>query len=192
MDDRERQNHVDELLNATLARYARAEPRPEAVDRAVAAMRPPRALAWTRWMWLPVGAAVTALVVFGVLVRQQQPTRQTESVPRVAAVRPAEPSGVAPASKEPAPAVPTEPSPAAKPSRASPVAHAERPPRLDRFPSPAPLSEQERLLFRYVAQAPPEALAAGRRPKLPRKNLEVEPLRISELKIEPLSAELKK
>jgi hypothetical protein len=56
-------------------------------------------------------------------------------------------------------------------------------PRLDVFPSPAPLSAEERLLLRLVRESPDEALAA-----FPEQSEPVASLRVPDVNIPPLES----
>jgi hypothetical protein len=64
-------------------------------------------------------------------------------------------------------------------------------PRKERFPSPAPLSQQELLLLRYATETPSELLRTAGSIDLSRKAWRVEPIEIAplvvqELKVHPI------
>jgi len=178
MDDKERDPFVDQLLDASLARYAEVEPRPGLEERLLAGVRaePPRPL-WWRWAWLPATAGAVVLIVAGAIVlsERREPVRLAPPVARTAEA-PAPPAP-APSPKETVPAARVKATPLAPRSATVLLAAL---PRREEFPSTAPLSEQERLLLRYVQGTPrEELLAAGLRDPLA-------PLLIEPLVIPPL------
>ena len=179
-NDNQRDTFLDQLLDASLARYARVEPRPGLEERLLAGVRaePSRPL-WLRWAWLPATAGAVALIVVGALVLSER-RAPVPPAPRVARTAEA-PTAVAPspAAKETAPVVPAKTAPRA--TRPTPASLATLP-RRQEFPSASPLSEQEQLLLRYVQRTPREELltAAFRDP--------LEPLLIEPLVIPPLPA----
>lgn len=177
MSDKRNDQFVDELLDAALAQYSRTEPQAGLEARLRQRLeeeqaRPARA----GWIWIPVAA--TAAVVLGVTVlyvSRRAPAEQ-ESQPRVARVAPGE---------APAPVPPL----AAPPAAGRRTAAAQPPrlgaPRLEQFPAPAPLSEEERLLLRYAQQARAEQVVAARLGAGKLAELSIEPLRIPPLSSEP-------
>jgi hypothetical protein len=158
-----KQDELDSILDTALAKYAASEPRPGLEDRVLANLRTQQtrtsASAWWRW------SAAAALAV--VIVTVALALRSGKSSPPVVANYPAvatqalnQPvtpsrggSGILP--PEPA-AIPRHPKP-----RHRPTAIAAQP-KLDQFPSPQPLSEQERILAIYVAQYPKQAVLIAR------------------------------
>jgi len=54
-------------------------------------------------------------------------------------------------------------------------------PRQERFPSPAPLSEQEQALLSLVAESQPQVLLAFLMEHQPREDVRIEPLRVPPL-----------
>jgi hypothetical protein len=164
MTDREKDNHLDELLDSALAQYSFEEPRPGLETRILARVREAKATAaWPSrsWRWLWAGAmAAVALVTFVVLAgrhsRLPVPGNKVVRVPQA-------PVPVRPPVQSSAPAIVTH---VPKHGRKSPErAHAETT-RLNReqrpsvFPTPAPLSEQEKLALVYAARAPKGELMA--------------------------------
>ena len=162
------QDEFDRVLDAALAKYTAAEPRAGLEERVLANLRgeqvrvPDRA--W--WRWSAVAAvAVVIVVVLALSLRSDKasrpivvnhpstPTeaprqRETEIVSNAhrSGTRPARPG----TAREPA----MQPSP--------PEVAIARAPKLEQFPSPQPLSEQERLLQNYVAQNPEQAVLLAR------------------------------
>jgi len=161
-DRHQEADELDRALDAALAKYAAVEPRAGLEDRVLANLRAERAQvpdrAWWRWS---AGVALAAVIVVAVTLafRSGRPARP---------VMANHPSPATPTSKEPAAqlasnvagntARPQESRPVPRivhHRRAVIVATAE--PRLDQFPSPQPLSEQELALARYVNEFPQEA-----------------------------------
>jgi hypothetical protein len=163
-DDRKRfihRWHDDEWLDAALKQCGAAEPRPGLEDRVLAGIRieHQRATAQTRkWLQAPAFAAAMLLIGTAFLMRK--------------------PDAVMPASVADHPTTQALPQPAAKasksnrPNRTAGLGQAPRAvaqsslsrseqsvtmPRLEQFPSPLPLSEQEELLANYVQQFPQQA-----------------------------------
>ena len=150
---------LDRELDAALAKYAAVEPRAGLEARVLANLRADRARvpvrAWWRW-----GAAVAVLVIaVALLWRWEKPSRPVVVVhptntmqgvqeqPKQFVSNCAESSGVHSVSTTPARKITRHTSPV--------VAAAV--PKLDQFPSPQPLTEQELALARYVHEFPHEA-----------------------------------
>jgi hypothetical protein len=68
-----------------------------------------------------------------------------------------------------------------------PAARSQTPPKLDQFPAPAPLTEQERLLVNLAAQTSPEI----QQDLVQAQQQASMPLHIAELNIAPLNATTK-
>jgi hypothetical protein len=68
-----------------------------------------------------------------------------------------------------------------------PAARSQTPPKLDQFPAPAPLTEQERLLVNLAAQTSPEI----QQDLVQAQQQAGMPLHIAELNIAPLNATTK-
>lgn len=177
MEDDKGRNFADDLLEAALARHASEGPRPGLEARILAnvsaAERAQRPRAWA--MGLGLAAATVLIVVVAMQwprsVRKPAPA---ESVPTVAANKP-----------EPALTVK-----APKPRKAATRLQRARPAefRMSRpaqFPTPAPLTEQEKLLLLYVKTAPKSVLAATAAKSLD-EPLEIPDLKIASLKIKEL------
>ena len=158
MNREERDRMVDRVLNEALAPQE-IEPRAGLERRILASLRAqPEPRPWRRWMrtWVPVAvAAVVIALAVGLRMTDLTPAVKP---PMVVERQPS----MAPAPKIiPAPAVrahvrPRLGSPATLVIAAS-VTPPE-PPRQDVFPSPEPLSEQERLFYQFVRQSPREAV----------------------------------
>jgi len=155
MNREEHERMVDRVLNEALAPQE-IEPRAGLEQRILANLRAqPEPRPWWRWPWVPAVVAVVIALAVGLRMTDLTPPVK----PPVVVER--QPS-IAPAPKiAPAPAVrahvrPRLGSPATLVIAAS-VTPPE-PPRQDVFPSPEPLSEQERLFYQFVRQSPREAV----------------------------------
>ena len=188
MNERDRQ--FDLLIDRTLAGYA-AEPRPGLENRTLArlqAAKEARSRAFG-WRWLLAGAVAVAVLVAGFvgvdLYRQhrQSTVIATQQSPRANQVAynsvPNSPRiDVKPSSSSaPAPRVARHHATVAAPEMAAAA------PRPAQFPTPAPLSEQERLLARLATQADPRILGTMTAAS---QSEEIEPVKIERLHIEPL------
>jgi hypothetical protein len=163
-DERDR---LDTLLDEALDEYGRSEPRPGLENRVLASLRARPPLPW--WIVLAgrparlalatalglAALAVTALLVTRIGTGTGSETRAA-SIPTPMLSTPGRPlsapsgTGRAAATISPARA-PAEAAalPAPRPARRGP-------PRHQSFPAASPLGEQERLLLRYVSEAPRE------------------------------------
>jgi len=147
----------DRGLDAALAKYAAVEPRTGLEERVLANLRGEREQLGTRswWAWIAVGALAAVVVVVAAMLswrhanyagKHDSPTE----APRVAGtqvVRNSEMNGTAPRTRTLG-------------KRSS--VHLRRTenaagPKLDVFPSPLPMSEQEKMLASYVSEYPKEA-----------------------------------
>jgi hypothetical protein len=178
MDDKEKR-FVDELLNASLRRYASAEPRPGLEGRVLAGVRARQQANRRRsiWAWGMGLAAVAAMVA---LMLIYWPRPQSAPLP-VTARAPANVS--APVVANAAPSV--QPPVSHRPPRQAP------PNRLDwrphQFPTPRPLSEQEKLLVIYAQSLKGTPAVMAQQDNDIEHDLEIPPLSIAAIKIEPLA-----
>lgn len=186
MEDKNQDRFLDDLLDAGLARYTNVTPRPGLEGRILANARAARERRpWFVWAgWLASGA-VAAAILLSVLAVTRLRTPPPPPVPVVSrpgvqehllpGLRPV--TRLARARHRMRPLYPHQASGAAAVAAAEEV-------RLAQFPSPQPLTEQEKLLVQYVRQAPPEALAAS-----PTESTVIPDLEIKPLDIAPLDAE---
>jgi hypothetical protein len=173
-------DELDRVLDAALAKYAVAEPRAGLEERVLANLREQQAhvpnRSWWAWGGLTAAAALAILVVVVALSWRSEKSRRPvatshSSVATQDAQRSAQvvsnggasdfhPQALTPATRR-----------AARRARHEAVAAAN--PKLDQFPSPRPLSEQERMLANYVADYPEQAaLVAQARAETLRRDLE--------------------
>jgi hypothetical protein len=147
MELKDRDHLIDEWLEGALERSGRAEPRPGLDNRILASLNAERERVRVRdWSWWPAWAGVAAiLLIAGVALF----TKTQRLEPRLM-------SHVTP------PLVSKSLEPRVMPSARKLPVHATRrqkaAPRLEQFPSPQPLSEQEQILTRYIQQFPREAV----------------------------------
>lgn len=157
-------------LDAALARYAAVEPRVGLEERVLANLRAERAHLPERswWRWSTASAITLAAVIMVVLaVAWKSGTRH-------APVLANHPSTIAPSGRQPhqrvtANGIANGPHSQTLRRTAKPVPHRRQPaavaeahPKLDQFPSPQPLSEQERILASYVEKYPEQAVLLAR------------------------------
>ena len=192
MSEKDNNRFVDELLDAALTRHRSADPRPGLEGRVLAHLRAePRPAPWFRWGWLPALASVAALMLavgaFYAARRGVPPERVSPRVARTAeqppVAAPSAPAELSVPPRQPRPAEPRLEQP--QPVQVAVVAAS---PRRPQFPTPAPLSEQEKLLLRYVAEAPKQALLVAQANSRPLEDLRLEELRIPALVMEDLPA----
>jgi hypothetical protein len=146
MEPKDREHFIDEWLEGALKQRGMAEVRPGLEIRILASLKAERERApMPAWSWRPVwvGLATILLIAGAALLR-----RTNEIVPPVA-------------SHVSAPAVSKSVEHRVAASARKPLTLSTRKsntaPRLEQFPSPQPLSEQEEILARYLQQFPREA-----------------------------------
>jgi len=156
-------SQIEREMDAALARYSTAEPRSGLEGRVLANLcaERERRVVVRRWLWPAVAgfALATAIVVLAFVwsPRSVAPGPVAQEKPNAADGTQKAPVTI----EKNAVAGATRVAPPAKRIFEVPVRYAtvasEKAPKLDQFPSPQPLSEQERLLMRY-ANADPDAL----------------------------------
>jgi hypothetical protein len=161
------QDHFDRELDAALAKYAAVEPRLGLEERVLASLQAvhiadSRA---TRWLWCAAGALAVVIVALALVWRSS-----TLHAPRIAthhgtgapSVIPSGSPGITEVGTNGAHSHPFQPSArhGKRPMHATATAAAN--PKLDRFPSPQPLSAQEQILQDYVADYPEQAVLIAR------------------------------
>jgi type VI protein secretion system component VasF len=172
MNDEQRDKSAERWLDSALDRYSDAEPRPGFETRLLATItcererRTRKARLWT-WAAVTVAAAAVVVIVVGLSMG-----RHTDERPAmVANTSPAAANEVPP---QPTPNAGTTLTHAAGPDHSiarKPVPRIARPPAVvaaanrsvpkqPQFPTPAPLSEQERLLLAYVRYTPKQEIEA--------------------------------
>ncbi len=164
-------DRLDRELDAALSQYAVVEPRAGLEERVLANLRAEQEHAAARgwWRWPALGVAAAVLIVAAAsLMWIEGMWRPGKPAPDITARRPATTSqgskqpGTRIASNDASRSVrPTVSAVVKRPARHGvhpPQAIVANGPRLDQFPSPRPLSEEERLLVRYVHDFPQDAV----------------------------------
>ena len=156
MQSEDRERRIDEFLDAALARYSETESRPGLEQRILANLEAKQRAA-RPWRWLAWGAAVAAVAFAAYVAMRPAP-------PRIVMPIAQQPQGAPVVANPPQVAVQQRvkqvPRLAAKKQVTKPAVPAVA--RLEQFPTPAPLTEQERLLLRFVRQEPEEAVLMAR------------------------------
>ncbi len=193
MEDKDR--FVDELLDSALAHHRDAEPRAGLEGRILAHVRTAQATRsrTNAWKLCLAAAAATAAVLALVAIYEANHTlRPVPQASQAANTAPApSPTESLKANLEPAPAAASvtkvvEPPQIARRER-KPPRHVEAHHWPSQFPTPVPLSAEEKALLQYVHEASPEMLAEP--PLMEQATLraiEIKPLKIKPLKIKPL------
>lgn len=169
--EKEKQMQIDEMLDSMLANYSAAEPRPGLETRILANLRGAEekkvAHGWWSFKWLWAGVVAAAIVMAAVLINGRQRVappanvvvKNTQAIQPLPEIRPS----LRVAGEETArihrrkTLAPTLPQNAA-------LALSQRP---AVFPTPTPLSEQEKLLLSYLAGTPREEVVAQSHPDEP-------------------------
>lgn len=182
MDDKDKK-FVDALLQASLRNYAAEAPRPGLEGRILAGVRARQHPARRRavWSWAAAIAGATAIVALAVVHAGR---RQSSPLPLRTG------SGAHVSAPVPAMAAPQVQVAASRPAPHIVPRRATRPwtdPRPQQFPTPRPLSEQEKLLVVYAQSLEGSSAApAADSNQDAEQKLEVPPLTIAAIKIEPL------
>lgn len=148
MEAKEWEQFADEWLERALKQRGTAEPRPGLETRILASIQAERARVLRQtWAWRPVWLSVAAVLLIAVIVLVR---RTPEKI-----------SSLSVANHVGSPSVSKSPGHGAVAAVRKSPTHASRQsdsaPRLEQFPSPQPLSEQEEILARYLQQFPREA-----------------------------------
>jgi hypothetical protein len=169
-DQNERQ--LDDLLNSALSAYSAVDPRPGLEARILAHIQDADAQPRAKWWnasWLVAGTVVAGIAVILLSILFLRPVQKPSHVQVQSTKPPAiqlQPESTRVTTKE-------TPAPKERPPHHRPaeqvLAQSERP---AIFPTPAPLSEQEKLMLVYVAQTPKEEIIAQMRPPNPEEEEE--------------------
>ena len=186
MADQEKDKQIDKMLDSLLAGYSSAEPRPGLETRIMATLRDAgsreASRGWWGLKWVWVGAALATVIVGGVLISGK---RHVAPPPRTV-VQTTQPAVQQPVVKQPVIEQPNAQQSTIQSSAAAAVgservihrhktlapgpqqnaglALSQRP---AVFPTPTPLSEQERLLLSYYSHTPREEVIAQSHPDEP-------------------------
>jgi len=168
--EKDRKTQIDDMLDSLLANYSSAEPRPGLETRILANLREAEekkaSQGWWDFKWIWAGTVAAAIIVVVVLISGRHRVEPPTHV--MVKTRPAVPQ---PEIQPQAPGARNEtvrirPRKALAPTRPHNAALAlnERP---AVFPTPTPLSEQEKLLLSYLAGTPREEIIAESHPDEP-------------------------
>jgi hypothetical protein len=156
-------NPLDHELDTALAKYAAIEPRQGLEERILANLKSEQERAAHSWWRWPAVAALAAVIVMALSLAW----RSRHSTENTAAQHPMhsnEHAGTQVANNAGSGSIPPHDAPR-KPTPHTvfrPAAVVARAPKLDQFPSPQPLSEQEKMLTEYVAQHHQQAVLVAR------------------------------
>jgi hypothetical protein len=192
MNDKER--FVDELLNSALARRQGAEPRAGLESRILERVHTAGERSARRALWISCAATAAAVVMLAVIYMSRRPQGASAIVASHAAIPvlapPPERSMAAnsePVSKSGTSEIAVQPRRTAR-REARPRQRIATHRWPSQFPTPAPLSPEEKALVRYVQETPPQVLAASLFEKqFLDQPVEIKPLKIAPLEIQPLS-----
>jgi hypothetical protein len=179
-NDKDQERLADQWLDGALKQYGEAEPRAGLEGRVLASVRANDQQFAVWWQW-PVGAAVAVLVLAAIIFVGRWHGHATQDVTANQPSIPIQAHPLNPAS--------SGANISAKVRKSQRKILARLPdvdvPRLDQFPSPQPLSEQEKMLAHYVQARPEEArLLAQAQAELSRRDL----LEFDKLHASPQSA----
>ena len=153
---------LDRELDAALARYAAVEPRAGLEGRLLARLRAERERSThSRWGWKPVTALAAAVLILAAVLAWTS-GRRTLAVHHESTAA-AHPQVSLNSANRPE-RTPTLTVRSKARSHGAHLAHrlAATVPKLEQFPSPQPLSEQEQMLANYVAKDPEHAVLVAR------------------------------
>jgi hypothetical protein len=151
-------DQLDHLLDVALTKHAAVEPRPGLEERVLAVLRAEQttARAKTWWRWGMAGALAAVLVVALALALRSGKSSHPVFVDRPAETQPS-PTQAPLTANAGAETVPARVPPVRKQNRQPISTRLAADPKLDVFPSPRPLSEEELALARYVRNFPSDA-----------------------------------
>jgi hypothetical protein len=183
MHDKESEQFVDELLDASLRQFPSDEPRAGLEGRILASARTREGAArrrgvWT-WVWALGAAAATLAVVVLTMDTFRRPARRAPSVPAPREV-------IASRAEAPKVAAAALPRVAARRTIRAPIRPAVvQLPRSDQFPTPVPLTEQEKLLLAFV-EAIPKSQVLAETADQGTEEIQILPLTVAAIEIKPL------
>jgi len=172
-DSKNNDRKLDEMLDAMLSAYSSVEPRPGLETRILANLKEQSAQRTSRWSlgWILIGGIATAAAVILLMTYFRRP--QPLPVDQQMASRPSQKETGTPKTRQEA-SLPPAVTKRSTRRRVIQVAKAAQPPaehlaavRQEVFPSRSPLSEQEKLLLRYLSRTPRQELIAQSHPDPP-------------------------
>jgi len=166
MDPTKREHNVDQWLESALKQYGQAEPRTGLEGRVLANLHVVRNRSASRWRWWSAAGAVAAAAAIAAVLWVGENGRKKNaggvaetSTTHHEYVRSSIEPGQVPRIVHTAGDTLARQMASRKPPQRQPGRElaAAATPRLEQFPSPRPLSEQEQILMSYVAQYPEKA-----------------------------------
>ena len=169
MADR-KHDELDSTLDTALAQYAAVEPRAGLEDRVLANLRAGSARAAERWWWrwsiASAAVAIAAVLIVATTLAWRSGTRRAPLIAHHPSTRGASMKETGQVASNRGENGDHQPAPGPTTRLVMHHAHAmivaSAPPKRDRFPSPQPLSEQEKILASYVEKYPEEAVLLAR------------------------------
>jgi hypothetical protein len=171
---------LDQLIDAALPGYSAAEPQPSLehriLSRTLAEQRPKRSLVWAWTLAIPAAACLVIILFFAGRHNSHRNTLEATAttVPVVVAATPRETTAASSFRSPRKPSIP--PKASNHPSSAR-----ETLPKEEVFPSPSPLTAEERAAIALVYE-PPQMPA-----QIDTAGVEISPIRIAELQIKPIA-----
>ena len=175
MEPKEHEKIASQWLDAALKQYGEAEPRTGLEGQVLANLRVEKERLAEPRRWRLAFAAVAAIVVVGEVMfvgREHLGANKEIATVQAPVIHP--PQSSVTSDREPGGTVIAQASARPKPLRRRQPGRVveDSEPRLEQFPAPRPLSEQERMLARYVEERPQEAkLVAQSQAELLRQEL---------------------
>jgi len=173
MDPTDHKNNVEAWLESALGQYSKAEPRAGLEGRILANLQAERGRITERkrWWWASAGTvAAAAAIAFSIWLSHSDNARNPNEPSATAKVDAGSGTGPVVSAKIHTPIPATNPVNdcvvtglcPAHARRSGGAKHQSATPRLAQFPAPTPLSDQEKLLARYVEQFPQRAALIAR------------------------------
>jgi hypothetical protein len=158
----EKHDELDRVLEASLAKYAAVEPRRGLEERVLATLRGERARVpdRARWRWgVMAGLAAMVIVAATLAWRSGKPSHSVGLHPASAAAQAPKEKAQVGSNRDGNGVRPQDGGamPRSVVGRSRPRTVIASHPKLDQFPSPQPLSEQEKILANFVARDPEHA-----------------------------------
>lgn len=157
-------HELDQWLDAALARAGNVEPRPGLENRVLMTLQLERERVKTRsrWWWTLGAAGAAVAIVMWVSIPAGQPIANRTAGNSTTHGRDVSVSRPAARHRQPGTEHAHVVAPGARrPANSGIVLHASGP-KLDQFPSPQPLADQEQILSRYVCEYPERAILVAR------------------------------
>lgn len=168
--EKDRKMQIDDMLDSLLASYSSAEPRPGMETRILANLREAEKKApqgWWNFKWTWVGLVTAAIIVTAMLISGRHQVAPSTNVIVKTSERGPQPEEIQPHApivrRETAKIHRHKPSTVRAVRQDAALALSQRP---ANFPTPVPLSEQERMMFTYLENTPHEIVIA----QIPRNN----------------------